>query len=579
MVKLYLSAPQPHTHFLEVQLHIEDVYEDGLELQLATWRPGRYEVQHYARYIRSLSVHGSNDELLHFRKINQNRWWVESAQVKSVVVKYSFYANQPDAGGSYIDEERWFLNPINFALAVVGREKEGYEVIIDVPSNFNIATPLMELAHGRYKATDYEQLVDSPLLIATTLLTDIYIVDHVRFHVVFWGDVVPAWNGILDDFKAFTQAQFKLFGGFFPIKEYYFLIQILPFKIYHGVEHLACTALVIGPDTDFLKDEFYAELLGLASHELFHVWNVKTIRPNELLPYNYASPQYFQTCFVAEGVTTYYGDLMLVRSKVFDKERYLKELTTIIEQHTHHFGRLYASLAESSFDLWVDGYVKQGVAPNRSVSVYTEGCLAAWLLDWYIRTKTNFRRSLDDLMQILLTDYAQKGIGYTINDYINIASKLTKEDASWYLEKYIFGKESLLNALQSYMPTFGLVLKETDNELYSQLYFGFKFEAIDDKYIITAIHPHSPAYHTLVVGDQIIQINENPASKAIEAWLEIGKDNELVIIRNYKRKKVSIWADGHAKYFVNYTLCANPDAEQEEIMNQTYWLTGTKPEL
>ncbi|MCS7005423.1 MAG: M61 family peptidase [Cytophagales bacterium] len=578
-MKLYLSAPYPHTNFIEIQMHIEEVYEDSLELQLAVWRPGRYELQNYVRYIRNFSVEDENQNRLHFFKINSNRWWIQSAQVKTVIIKYSFYANQLDAGGTYVDNQRWFLNPINFAFAVEGREKEPYEIILEIPDSFKVATALQEVAPRRLKAQDYEELIDSPILAAEKLQSDTYVVNQTRFHIFIFGNVSPVWSGFLADFKAFTQKQLELFLNYFPVKEYYFLIQILPFHIHHGVEHCASTSIVIGPEHDFFEDWFYAQLVELASHELFHVWNIKTIRPVELLPYNYTVPQYFQTCFVVEGVTTYYGDLMLVRSGVFTWERYFKKLSKLIQRHTHHFGRLYSSLAEASFDLWVDGYHKQGAAPYRMVSVYTEGCLAAWLLDWHIRLKTQSQHSLDDVMQILLTEYAQKNIGYTINDYINIISKITQEDASWYLEKYIFGRESLFEALKELMSSFGLILKESDNELYSQLYFGFKFEGINHQYFVTEIHPFSPAYEVLALGDQILSINDNPASQAIEAWLELGKENILTIKRNYQTKQVVLFADGKTQYFVNYSICVDSYAEEERINNCQYWLSGTKPEI
>jgi predicted metalloprotease with PDZ domain len=172
---------------------------------------------------------------------------------------------------------------------------------------------------------------------------------------------------------------------------------------------------VLGPGNEFVNKDWYDEFLGISSHELFHTWNIKSIRPVEMMPYDYSKENYSRLGFVAEGVTTYYGDFLLYRSGVFSDADYFKTFNEQLQKHFDNFGRFNLSVADSSFDTWLDGY-NPGV-PNRKVSIYTEGCLIAFMTDICIRKQTSNAHSLDDVMRALFTEFGKKKIGYSENDY------------------------------------------------------------------------------------------------------------------------------------------------------------------
>jgi predicted metalloprotease with PDZ domain len=185
------------------------------------------------------------------------------------------------------------------------------------------------------------------------------------------------------------------------------------------VEHTNSTVIALGPSYGVMNNKGYEDLLGVSSHELFHAWNIKTIRPVEMMPYDYSRENYSRLGYVAEGVTTYYGDVMLLRSGVFTEEQYLKTFNELLEKHFNNFGRLNLSVADSSFDTWLDGY-KQGV-PGRKASIYTEGALCAFMLDIIIRKNSNNKRSLDDLMRLLYEEFGKKQRGYSEGEYKSAA--------------------------------------------------------------------------------------------------------------------------------------------------------------
>jgi predicted metalloprotease with PDZ domain len=245
--------------------------------------------------------------------------------------------------------------------------------------------------------------------------------------------------------------------GEFPEKDYHFLNLILPTAFYHGVEHRNSTMIVLGPEGEGL----YTDLLGVSSHELFHAWNIIRIRPKELLPYDFTKENYFTTCFVAEGCTTYYGDLFLRRVRVFDDQAYVKELQVYMKRHFENSSKATQSLTESSWDLWLDGYEK-GI-PQRKVSVYHKGAIVALILDLYLRKKFSHARSLDDVMRELWHRFGKPFVGYTYDDYKNVVEEVAEEPLDWYWNECILDATPLEARMNEAMAFVGLQMTTFSN--------------------------------------------------------------------------------------------------------------------
>jgi predicted metalloprotease with PDZ domain len=276
---------------------------------------------------------------------------------------------------------------------------------LDLPDNYQTVTSMRLLNPKLIRADDYHQLVDSPLIASPALQHNLYYVDNIMFNIWFQGSCKPDWGRIIQDFSRFTAEQIKTMGSF-PSAEFHFLVQAMPYKFYHGVEHLHSTVLAIGPGSELMDEGLYTDFVGVASHELFHVWNVKTVRPQDLLPYDYSKENYSRLGFVYEGVTTYYGDLFLARCGVYDAGQFFTEINHRLQKHMDSFGRANMSVADASFDTWLDGYVP-GI-PHRKTSIYDEGCLTALMTDLLIRKTTGSQASLDDVMRILYEDFGKQ---------------------------------------------------------------------------------------------------------------------------------------------------------------------------
>jgi len=573
MIHYHVSYENPLTFYLRIQLTLDVAAEATapLALQLPAWRPGRYELQNFAQKIQRVEIIDvSTNQPLPYRKLTKDRWEVANAAGRTVRVRYNFYAHQMDAGGSWLDETQLYLNPVQALMYADGRQREACELTLALPAGWHIACGLLQTAPNTLGATDFDHLADSPLIASPTLMHQEYEADGVPFHVWVQGEAALIWPRILTDFKAFSEEQLKLFGGF-PVADYHFLNQFLPYKHYHGVEHNNSTVITLGPAELIMSEGLYKELLGVSCHELFHTWNIKSIRPAEMQPYDYSRENYFRTCFIAEGITTYYGEYLLARSHVRTPVQYFEELNTVLRKHYDDAGGENGSLADASMDLWLDGY-KPGV-PDRKVSVYHKGALAALILDLTLRQLSSHARSLDDVMRRLYEEFGKTGIGYTETDYIRIVSEVAGRDMHAYFDKFIYGTAPLAEPLNKVLYTVGCQLTVAQNASASEGIFGFRTMVKNERTEVAAIWPDSPAATALAVDDEITAVNGRRVDMNLQSLLSSGTSAyELSVFRQSRLLTVTLAALPGAGFGQRYAVekLATADTAQQRGFQQ--WL-------
>jgi predicted metalloprotease with PDZ domain len=455
-----LSYSNPDTHFLHVAVRVENLPSDSIDVQLPAWRPGRYELANFAKNLTRLTAVGSDNQPRAVQKLTKDRWRIDCTNTQTLTIQYQYYAQQMDAGGSWLDAHLLYVNPVNCLIYVEGRQEEPCQVQLQIPDNYRVAWGLSPAPKQKrtWRADTYYQLVDSPLIASPTLAHYSYESAVFTFHLWVQGQCPLDWAQVLADFRAFTEVQVDMMAGF-PVSDYHFLFHWLPYPHYHGVEHYNSTVITLGSYEQ--AAQLYPDMLGIASHELFHTWNVIRIRPKELMPYDFTRENYFSTGFVAEGITTYYGDLFLARAGVFTREAYLQELNVVLNKHFMHSNGASLSLLESSIDLWVDGYTA-GV-PNRKSSIYHKGALVALILDLEIRQQTRDSRSLDDVMRQLWEQFGLPGIGYTLDDYRQVVAEVAGTPQDSYFEECITGTIPLQNRLREALTYVGCELHERDH--------------------------------------------------------------------------------------------------------------------
>ncbi len=567
-----LSAPHRISHFLNVEMIIDNVDSDEIVLELPSWRPGRYELGNFSKNIRRWQAFSDKNESLAFKKISKDSWQVSCDHSTRIIIRYEYYCAQPDAGGCWIDEDQIYINPVHCFLYVADRLHESCTIELDIPKNYKIAGSLKKTEHNILVASDYHELFDSPFIASASLQMKKYFINDVEFNIWIQGNCKPEWDRILKDFRAFTELQLNMMGDFTCL-EYNFLVQVLPYNFYHGVEHLSSTVLALGPGQNLMDDSLYADFVGVASHELFHSWNVKTIRPADMLPYNYKKENYSRLGFVYEGVTTYYGDLFLVRCGVYSVKQFFKEISARIQKHFDNPGRFNLSVADSSFDTWIDGY-NPGI-PGRKTSIYDEGCLTAMMSDLMIRKNTGSTASLDNVMKILYNDFGKKNIGYTEHDYITIVENISRQPMSDFFLDHIYGIEDDENLISDLLFYAGCELIKTPSQELSERNFGFKTVLNGSTTVVGNIALNSPAFSAgLGKDDEIVAVNETKVEGNLQSLLALyaGERIAFTVLTPMKSLKDLAMEPSSEEFFPKFSIAKRKNISKENRDFFRAWL-------
>lgn len=535
---------------IRVEIRFENLKQPECIVQLPAWRPGRYELGNFAKNISRFSCKDEAGKHLPFHKRTKDSWVVVTKAVSTLIISYHYYANELNAGSSYLDNEQLYVNPVNCCAYLVGRAHEPLILNIQVPAHYQIATGIEnQISKGVYWLPDFDTLADQPFIASASLQQLHYQVNAYDFYIWFQGIVQVDKERLINDFRRFSKAQIQLFGTM-PVKKFHFLIQACSFPYYHGVEHQHSTVLAIGPGHQ-LFTSLYDELLGVSSHELFHVWNVKYIRPKSMFPYDFTKENYSRLGYIYEGLTTWYGDMMLYRSGVFNKEQYLKTINEYLRRHYMNYGRFNYSVADSSFDTWLDGYVPG--APHRKVSIYTEGCLIAFMLDAIIRKCTAHAKSLDDLMRQLY-EKALQGEAYDEAMILDILKNLCDYDFESFFQKYVNGTEDFTSQLAEAASVYQFKFLEKRHLSDFEHQFGLIINENDGRFTIQQTAPGSPAVKAgLLAGDQIIAVNQMRLNRN---WLQNPFSQKLAEVAVFSKDvlKTAMLQSSETSYYVTMQL-------------------------
>ncbi|MFT6715919.1 MAG: putative metalloprotease with PDZ domain [Saprospiraceae bacterium] len=567
-IRYKVGSKIPGSRFLDIEITVNTNDQKCFEIALPAWRPGRYELGNFAKYIRGFKVFDADQNELAFKKQNSHVWSIDCAKTLTVTACYQFYTTELNAGSSWVDKNQLYINPVNCLMYVVSQEHDSCTVEFDVPSSYQIATGLSKSESGLFTARNFNELADSPVICSPNLQHKTYLVNNITFHVWFQGEIKPNWDKLIPDFTAFTKKQLESMGSF-PFNEYHFLFQILPHKAYHGVEHLNSTVISLGPGTEVMETKLYEELLGVSSHELFHAWNVKSIRPADMLPYDFSKENYTEMGYLTEGITTCLGDLFLIKSGIFNLNRYLIELHKLLDRHSFNYGRYNYSVCESSFDTWLDGYVK-GI-PNRKGSIYTEGALLALCIDIMLISNTEGKHNLDTVMKALFEDYAKKGIGITEEIFIQTIKQLGGSEIESLFENYYHKAVDYFDLLKSTFKKVGLDLSKQNNSNVLASQFGCY---ADKKGKVLLIAPNSPAYDAGInVGNEIISVNDIKTNDRDAEWKNQFEENTTFTLSKKLGLETVNLTPNTEHYFQKYVLTKSLQTTKDQQKNFKVWLS------
>ncbi len=456
-VQYHVTVDDPHAHRFGVTLSVKRPTK-GQRLSLPVWIPGSYLVREFSQHLLPLTAE-QNGRPVTLRQLNKNTWQADCATGHPLVLHYQAYAFDRSVRTAFLDANRGFFNPTSLCLRAHGHEDAPHELEMAANAHtkgWSVATGLVPVVvkrngFGTYRADGYDELADSPFELGP-FWSGSFKVRGVPHRFVVSG--AGAWfdsERLLRDTRRIVEAQMAFWHGEKgkpPFDRYVFMLNVTD-DGYGGLEHRHSTALIARradlprldgkPDAALKAVDGYTTLLGLISHEYFHTWNVKRLRPAEFKRYDYERENFTQLLWFFEGFTSYYDDLLLRRAGLIAPAEYLMLLGKTANQVLQTPGRFVQSVAQASFDAWIKYYRINENTPNATVSYYTKGALVALCLDLTLRAQG--RATLDDVMRAL---WARTGGGPMKEaDLKAVLKQLTGHDHADEIAAWVHGTGEL----------------------------------------------------------------------------------------------------------------------------------------
>ena len=562
MIHVSLSTPRIHRKMVKVRVSFSHSEENQI-VQLSSWRPGRYEMGNFAKNISHVKAFNSSNENIELRKIEKDKWLISCSANEQITFEYFYCAAELNAGSTYVNSQMLYVNPVNCIPFLPGRANENYSVeILDSYAHLSCGLP-----HEGNKlfAQNFDELADSPFVASHNREVISEEIQGVTFQAHVFGITNLNFERFWNDVRAYTQLQLDIFGEF-PVSKYRYLLHFTPYFMHHGVEHTTSTVIVMGHGENFDREEKHNEMLAICSHELFHTWNVKTLRPVEMMPYDFTKENYTQLGYVDEGVTTYYGDLCLRRSDVWNNDLWKHSLEKWLNTHHRNYGRFSYSVADSSVDTWLDGYVP-GV-PWRKVSIYNEGALLSMILDIELIAATEGTKSLDDVMHNMYHTFAKNNKGYSVEDYWKTLESTGLSNAQHFrkniAEKAVDYSDHLKNAFDK----IGVKLEWSPSVLATERLFGFSVDIQMGKSKVTSVCMNSAAdLGGLWYGDEILEIDGIAVDRNVNFLIEATTTTQLLILRNGVQFELTLHSDAELR-IIQQSHISFP--ENNSLFN--YWI-------
>lgn len=541
-------------HVFEMTCRIDTPDPEGQKVYWPAWIPGSYLVRDYARHVLSMRASSTTGRVL-VEKIDKGSWQIEAVN-GPLVLTAEIYANDLSVRGAFLDDGHAFVNGVCVFPAIAGHEASHCVVHLEAPADkehWELATSLKRLSgvdhgFGAFAADSYDELVDCPVLMGPLIRAHFEVagVPH-AFSIAGQSDV--DLDRLAEDAAMICATHADMFGGL-PMARYEFLLTALSLG-YGGLEHCDSSALVCSRDDlprpgETGVSEGYRKLLGLVSHEYFHLWNVKRIRPAELTPYDLSSENYTRQLWLFEGITSYYDDLGLLRSGLISTDSYLELLGRTLTRVYRSGGRRRQTLEESSFDAWIKFYRPDENTPNAVVSYYSKGAMVSLALDLELRLRTDGLQSLDTLMRRLWQEYGDgKGVpdgafeglaeevsGVRLDEFFQQGLRTTVDPPLGILLAQ-FGVRLMLRPAEGADDKGGQRGKRESRPL---AWLGLDTEQLGERLLARHVRSGGPAHAAgLSAGDQLLALNGERLDSAklntVLSRLPLGEDASVHVFR------------------------------------------------
>ncbi len=576
-IRYTLSFPAPQTHYADVTAAVPTGRRAEVDLMMAVWTPGSYLVREYARNVEAVTAAGPDGRALDVDKSKKNHWRIATGGAPSITIKYRVYCREMSVRTNWVESDFALINGAPTFITLADLAPRPHEVVINpAPGWKRSVTALPDMGGGdhHYRAPDYDTLVDSPIVIGNPAVYD-FEVDGKKHSLVDVGEA-----GVFDGARAAKDLETivkedRRMWGFLPYDRYVFFNMITESR--GGLEHKSSTVLMTNRWSTRTRRAYLAWLGELASHEYFHAWNVKRLRPAELGPFDYENENITRSLWIAEGFTDYYAELQVHRAGLSTRDEYLEALSNAIEALQTTPGRLVQSAEMASFDAWIKYYRPDENSPNTSISYYTKGTVIAFLLDAKIRKATNGGKSLDEVMR---TEYQKFSgpKGYTPDEFRAVAEQVAGMSLKSFWDSAVEGTSEL--DYTEALDTYGLRFKPAPPpapDRPAKAWLGISTRSDNGRLVVTQVQRGSPAdVAGINVDDEILAIDDfRVQADRLDDRLSQYKPGDRVSVLVARREQLlRVAVPFGVEPVKGWRLEVNPNATETQRRLLDAWLRG-----
>jgi predicted metalloprotease with PDZ domain len=565
-VRYTVRFPEPRTHYLSVEARLPVEGECEVEIFLPVWTPGSYLVREYARNIETVSVSGADGKPLPFSKSRKNRWLIPTGGATEILIAYRVYCREMSVRTNWVEESFALINGAPTFVTLARGLAWPHELRLELPPQWKTAmTGLEETAPGNYGAADYDTLVDSPILCGNPQVHG-FEIDGIPHFLANEGE-----HGLWDGPRSAADAQklvrrHREMWGALPYQKYVFLNLLT--EASGGLEHRNSACLMTSRWAARTR-KGYLGWLSLVSHEFFHVWNIKRLRPVELGPFDYETENYTRSLWIVEGITDYYGPLTVRRAGLSGTAEYLASLSETIHTLQSTPGRRVQSAEQASWDAWIKLYRPDENSVNTTISYYTKGAVVAWLLDARIR-RARGDKSLDDLMRLAYEHYSGER-GFTTEQFKALAAEIAGAPLDDFFRLAVESTEELDYA--EALDWFGLGFKDAEASKNGAA-IGCATRVDHGRLIVTRVPRETPAWESGIgVDDEIIAIDDfrvrpDHISQRLECYRP-GDKVSILLARRDVLMRLDLTLASEPK---RWQLEIRPNATDAQKQNLANWL-------
>lgn len=535
-----LGMSKPNTHLFEVEVSVDNLpsADKEVDLIMPAWRSGRYVIFDFSGGVQEFSATDGRGKVLAWAKTDKETWRIERGKAESVTAKYLVYANEFSERTRGLNDEHAFVDPATTFMFVKNHEKNPVGLAVVPFGDWHVTTGMDAVAGktNEFSAPMYEYFADCPIEIGNQRDYS-FDVDGTPHVLMIAGDGNVDEKQLIPGLTKLVEAN-KKFWGRLPYKRYVFMLEVYP-NSGGGTEHINSTIMQRGP-FGFGTPDAYRSFLGLVSHEYFHTWNVKQLRPKGITPYDYSKEDYVKELWIAEGTTSYYGELMLVRLGYLTPVDFLNSLAASVQGDRVRPGNAVQSITESSFDAWVKYWRGRQNAYNAESDYYDKGSHVSLLLDLEIRQMSKNKHSLDDVMRTMFERYPL-GTGYTIDDFQKVCEEMAGSSLSKFFADYVHGTAPI--PWEEFVGYAGLELDTLHAP--PKPWLGIMTTDRDNQASVYGIVEGSPAYDAgLDINDQILALNgfrvhSGDLTNRI-SLMKAGDKVKLTVFRNDKLREFEV---------------------------------------